>query len=419
MKIFYGTLDNNVDVTSHVPIDSETSEMLIPAGDEERAKIFGDPAYGEEKFVFLRLNGKERVISRNEQYVIGELSKVYSQSKKRVYFGSVEKRIDVTERVEALYNGDTDQIPANPEERAKIFGDPHFGVVKDIFLAEGNFAVFYGSVDAGKIIDISDKLTGGVFDFPASDEERTQLFGDPCFGFQKAIFFPHLDRVLTVGETAIYDVKNGKLRESVLAPLHRRLKFSCGSLKEEFVEQMLAVKYLQEDDIVLELGGNIGRNSCVIASILADSRNLTVLEPDSFAFMILNRNRDDNEFLFRTINAALSNSPLYLSGSGTAQSTSTTVTPRKINTITRNELPNNFTALVADCEGALKQIVEDYPSFFEPFRIVIVENDYASVEDYGVVESALVRSKFKPVETQSINLDRPCAKYFYQVWIKV
>ena len=418
MKIYYGTLDSSVDVTEHVPIDNETSEMLIPEGDEDRTKLFGDPNYGEEKFIFLRFNGKERVISRNEKYVIGEFSKVFSTSSKRVYYGSVEKKIDVTERVEALYNGDTTRIPIDPEERAKMFGDPHFGVPKDIFLAEGNFSVFYGNVDAGKIIDISDKLTGTVFDFPASDEDRTKLFTDPCFGFQKVIFFPHLDRVLTVGESAIYDVKNGELRESPLASIHRQLKFSCGSLKEELTEQLLALKYLKTDDIVLELGGNIGRNSCVIASILEDSTNLTVLEPDTFAFMILNRNREDNGFTFRTINAAISNRPLYLSGVGTAQATSTNSTDRKINTVTWDELSKNFTALVADCEGALKQIVEDYPTFLDQFRIVIVENDYASIADYEVVKSALLRSNFSCVESQSIPFDRPCMKEFYQVWIK-
>lgn len=418
MKILYGTLDTQIDVTEHVLIDSETNEILLPAGDGERTKLFGDPVYGEEKFIFLQSKGRERVISRYEEYVIRSIDDAFSTSKKRIYYGSTEKKIDITERVESLYDGNSTRIPSDPDARAEIFGDPHFGVFKDIFLGEGNFPIYYGNADVGKFIDISDKLSGTVFDFPASDDERTKLFTDPCYGYQKAIFFPHLSKILLAGETAIYDVKNGQLRESELAVYHRQLKFSCGSLKEELTEQLLALKYIEADDVVLELGGNIGRNSCLIASLLSNSANLTVLEPDLFCFLILNRNRDDNKFLFRTINAALSKQPLYLSGTGTAQSTSTNVTERQISTVTLDELPDNFTTLVADCEGALKQIIEDYPSFFSKFKKIIMENDYATIEDYRVVRTALESSNFTCVEVQSIPLNRPCMRNFYEVWTK-
>jgi len=419
MQIFYGTLDDQINVTAHVPLNSDTNEMLIPAGDEERTNLFGDPVFGSEKFIFIRSNGRERVVSRNEEVVINNIDDVFSQSDKKVYYGSVEKRIDVTKRVELLFNSDVNRIPSNPDERAEIFGDPHFGVEKNVFFgADAEYRVFYGSVEAGKVIDVTDKLTGNVFDFPSSDEARVKLFTDPCYGFEKAIFIPHLDAVLTVGESAIYDVRGGKLRESALLKIHQQLKFSCGSLMEELTEQIMSIKYIKPTDFVLELGGNIGRNSCVIASILNDSSNLTVLEPDLFCYMILNRNRNVNKFLFRTINAALSKKPLYLTGVGTAQSTSSFETERKINVVDITELSWNFTTLVADCEGALKQILEDYPNFFDTFRTILLENDYATIEDYQFVRRALEKSKFSCVEVQSISLQRPCMKNFYEAWVK-
>jgi len=38
--------------------------------------------------------------------------------------------------------------------------------------------------------------------------------------------------------------------------------------------------YIKPNDCVLEIGGNIGRNSCVIGKLLSDSRNLLVVESD-------------------------------------------------------------------------------------------------------------------------------------------
>ena len=59
-----------------------------------------------------------------------------------------------------------------------------------------------------------------------------------------------------------------------LSDLHSKLKLNYGNFSEEYPEQEMAVMYIKPDDIVLEIGGNIGRNSCIIGSLLNDSKNL-------------------------------------------------------------------------------------------------------------------------------------------------
>ena len=57
---------------------------------------------------------------------------------------------------------------------------------------------------------------------------------------------------------------NPKLK---LNELHKKLKLNNGNFREEYQEQEMSVLYIKPHNIVLELGGNIGRNSCIIASL--------------------------------------------------------------------------------------------------------------------------------------------------------
>ena len=86
-----------------------------------------------------------------------------------------------------------------------------------------------------------------------------------------------------------------------LKEIHNKLKINYGSLTEELPEQKMVVRYLKGDEKVLEIGGNIGRNSLVIAYILGNNNanNLLVLETDKNIFNQLNENRDLNNFHFK------------------------------------------------------------------------------------------------------------------------
>jgi len=49
----------------------------------------------------------------------------------------------------------------------------------------------------------------------------------------------------------------------------------------EHAEQELAQKYIEKDDIVLELGARYGSVSCIINSKLCNKNNQISVEPDS------------------------------------------------------------------------------------------------------------------------------------------
>ena len=93
-----------------------------------------------------------------------------------------------------------------------------------------------------------------------------------------------------------------------LTSIHRNLRLDFGTFLDEYPEQIMAVRYLKGQEKVLEIGGNIGRNSLVIASILNQANNgdgLVSLETDNDFAQKLCHNRDINNLHFLVENSAL------------------------------------------------------------------------------------------------------------------
>ena len=93
-----------------------------------------------------------------------------------------------------------------------------------------------------------------------------------------------------------------------LTQLQSTLKLNHGSFLDEKIEQELCYKYIDKNDIVLELGGNIGRVSLILASIV-NNQNLTVIESDYNNCVKLKENTELNNFTFNIVNGAISNTP--------------------------------------------------------------------------------------------------------------
>ena len=99
--------------------------------------------------------------------------------------------------------------------------------------------------------------------------------------------------------------------QNLLKEIHNKLVFRHGSLEDEYPEQLLSVKYIKPTDKVLEIGGNVGRNSCIIASLLSDTRNLVVIESNPADAQKLQENRDANNMHFHIEDSAISDVELY------------------------------------------------------------------------------------------------------------
>lgn len=221
---------------------------------------------------------------------------------------------------------------------------------------------------------------------------------------------------------------NEKVAIYLLQQIHQRLKLDFGSLQEEYPEQLMAVMFINKDARVLEIGGNIGRNSCVIASILNDSRNLLVLESNKDIAEQLQHNRDINGLKFNIEAKALSKRLLMQKGWDTYPMTGFTIRPgfKKVATISWQDLCNKymlpFDTLVADCEGALYHILMDEPDMLQQFHTVIMENDYTDIEHKKYVDETLINNGFRAVFRKSLDMHIekhfPCKDYFFEVWKK-
>lgn len=199
-----------------------------------------------------------------------------------------------------------------------------------------------------------------------------------------------------------------------------------GSFSEEVPEQKMAVAYLTGKEKVLEIGGNIGRNSLIIASIIKTAANggaLVSLECSSAIAAQLTENRDANHFDFPIEKAALSNRKLMQRGWETFP-INNGVIPNgytEVKTISLPELRQkyaiNFDTLVLDCEGAFYYILMDMPEILHGIQIIIMENDYHNIMHKQYINMVMMENGFYRDYVEGGGWG-PCENYFFEVWKK-
>lgn len=298
---------------------------------------------------------------------------------------------------------------------------------------------FYGIPSC--YFDVTEKVIcrKGTFLIPQGEGSRSTLFGDPSYGNVKHILYvDRQDRqhFITKDDVAAIDSNSGCFLqietpqqywslfkvfdgESRLRGMYNYLKLDFGSFEEEYPEQTLVSDFLDENARVLEIGGNIGRNSCIISAILADSRNLVSLESAPHIAAQLAHNRDLNGFKFHIENAALSGQPLVQKGWCTR--------PKELNdcsewlpvkVISFEEIQKKysvFDTFVLDCEGAFYQILIDFPDCLRGINTIIIENDFEDAAKGAFVGDAIREAGLICVRSQSGGWG-PFSSQFYQVF---
>jgi FkbM family methyltransferase len=211
--------------------------------------------------------------------------------------------------------------------------------------------------------------------------------------------------------------------ENTLKKIQNKLKLDYGNFDMEVPEQIMAVKYIKGNEKVLEIGGNIGRNTMVIGYILNqnNNNNLVSLESDTDISKQLIHNKELNNLDFYIENAALSKRPLIQKEWNTIVSDEVLEGYKKVNTITYEELKNkyniDFDTLVLDCEGAFYYILMDMPEILNNVNLIIMENDYHDIAHKKYIDNILKQNNFE-IDYQAEGGWGPCANYFFQVWIK-
>ena len=317
----------------------------------------------------------------------------------KILYGCSPNYIDVTKiAIEKCLIGDILLIPSDDDNRAKLFGDPMFRVLKHILIVENEWCL---------------------------NEKQTRYDADQVISLNIKTMLP---------EKLVYNPKKWWREEGVLVSdvetklkgLHDKISLVHGTMDEEYCEQVMAVKYIKEDDVVLELGGNVGRNTIVISCILKDERNLVTLECDSHIAQQLRENCENNGLVPHIEASALSKRKLIQRFWDTIPSDEVLPGWSVVPTITYGELlekyGKKFNTLVADCEGALYYILLDEPCLFDGINTVILENDFAEAAHKEYVDGVLAENGFKCVYRTTIDhymvktKFKHCQDEFYQVW---
>lgn len=297
----------------------------------------------------------------------------------RITYGTRQHTIDVTSICNTLKHYNIITIPADDNIRAQYFTDPLYGVLKSIFITIDNTTTEYGNVTIFINTDTNTVHTTGMFD-------------------------PYSTKTIT---TKIEDI-------------HRQLKIYYGSFMEELPEQKMVVRYLTGNENVLEIGGNIGRNSMIIAHILGENqKNLVVLESDSIISNQLKENRELNNMSFHIENSALSKRPLIQRGWDTIVSYKVLNGYKAVKCITYDELLDKygiqFDTLVLDCEGAFYYILQDMPEILQNIKLIIMENDYTDITHKSYIDNVLNTHHFYVDYVESGGWG-PCYNKFFEVW---
>jgi FkbM family methyltransferase len=295
--------------------------------------------------------------------------------------------------------------------------------------------ILYG-ISYNDSIDVTNiclsKLTTNNFIFiPFDDNSRASLFTDPLPGILKKIIIINNDNIteydhdtyikINIKDNTIESTSQTYINEKI-THIHSKLKLRYGELCEELPEQKIAVRYLTGNEKVLEIGGNIGRNSLIIASILGNNKNnFVTLESDIDISKQLEENRDLNNFDFHIENSALSKRKLIQKDWNTIPSDTLEEGYKWVNTITLTEFKSkyniDFDTLVLDCEGAFYYILIDMPEILDNINLIIMENDYLDISKKIYIDEILSKNNFYRDYVESGGWE-PCYDNFFEVWKK-
>jgi FkbM family methyltransferase len=346
----------------------------------------------------------------------------------RVFYGSGVTMVDVTARALTNVRGaDTAttaalvHIPRGDSARATLFGiDPTPGVLKTVVVYDdGAFAEgMVVCAHSQAWVQVGASGDGGGGSGAGSNDGSWHVVLSPA----------------RVPGPPIHQLRDAKVAATVLAAIHAGLDMqnltntaatTAQIMAEELPEQMLIARAVHPCARVLEIGGNIGRSTCVIASLLDDSSKLVVLESDPVSVASLYRNRVVNKLQYHVEAAALSERPLMQRGWNTADVPAGGVLPAgwtPVHTITYAQLcdrygPGFYDTVVADCEGALTAICRDTPAFFRGVHTVVLENDFTNPGDKEVVDAAMRAAGLQVAVTQAGGWGLHAAEFF-QVWMR-
>ena len=294
--------------------------------------------------------------------------------------------------------------------------------------------IIYGTKTCGinvTEICMNQLRNNNIITIPYGEVTRAYYFSDPIIGTEKKVFIIINNAVAGFDANYMIHINidtNEYTFESDVDVGHRwiqmksKLQFQHGKFEDEIPEMLMALRFLKGDEKILEIGGNIGRNSLIISHIMGKNQeNLVVMESDEETASQLIDNRNINNRIFQVENSALSKRKLIQKGWMT-HVTESDVLPeghKWVKTISLPELRAKynikFDTLVLDCETAFYYILKDYPEILDGINLIIMENDYHTIEPKKYVDEVLTKHGFYRYYIESGGWG-PCFGCFYETW---
>lgn len=170
---------------------------------------------------------------------------------------------------------------------------------------------------------------------------------------------------------------------------------------EELVEQYTSYKFIEADDIVLELGGRYGTVSVIINKLVKNKKEHVVVEPDISIIPSLENNMLINKCNFTILPKFISNKnkKIINDSYGTRMEDINDDYYAATNKLSYEEFkklyPQKFNTLVADCEGCLEEFLEMMGNDFYNLKKVLFEADRYEIINYSKIKKKLFDAGFK------------------------
>ena len=198
-----------------------------------------------------------------------------------------------------------------------------------------------------------------------------------------------------------------KNENKTLTDIHKNLKLVWFyDIQTELPEQIMTVRHLKSSDTVLELGGNIGRNSLVISSLLSNpNKQHVVVETNSKDASTLRQHSKINNLQFNILEGAISANNLIQKNWRTELAPQNGKIPFgyfKVKTCTYNDMKDmyniDFNTIIADCEGCILHLLRDFPEMLHNIEKIILEHDFSTLQDYDEFKNILKINNFEMVD---------------------
>lgn len=177
----------------------------------------------------------------------------------------------------------------------------------------------------------------------------------------------------------------------------------------ERTEQLTCDKYIDKDDVILELGSRYGTLSCLLAK---KAKFLVTLDPDLEAIETCKKNMERHNVSFEALHGIISKQSQkiiltdYPDGYGKYTEFGESDIPFFNIKQIEEKYDIKFNTLVADCEGCLEQVLNE--NDISNINKILFETDRADACNYDNVYSILNKNGFKKQNDDT----------FYQSWSK-